>query len=202
MTFTTPQSPAPTAQEFEDRHSTVITTLKTENRECTICGIPYSELDENTESERPAQINFNDCHHVFGNVCLRKLIYGNDPWCNRCPLCRAHWFHTVLDDKLSFITAAVLELAEVEFRESFARNPSYYNPESKNFTPMESRILRELLGDQGLIVLQNSSTAEYPEAIPWLSQMEYPSTCSCEKRKTSTSSYWQSLAEDICSART
>ena len=174
MTSPIPRSPAATAQQFEDRHSTVITTLKPENRECPICGIPYGELYEHGNTENATQIDFNACHHVFGNVCLRKLINGNDPWCNRCPLCRAHWFHTVLDDEFSLITAAMLQFAQVESRESTARNPSYYNPESTNFTPLESRILRELLGDQGLIALQNSFTAEFPEAVQWLSRMEIP----------------------------
>jgi hypothetical protein len=43
------------------------------------------------------QVHFGSCHHVFGHRCLRRLIHGREIWCNKCPLCRAHWFSAVRD---------------------------------------------------------------------------------------------------------
>jgi hypothetical protein len=92
------QRPAPDARAFEEQHCSEVqvSALESDSRTCFICvvryGVPSSEGEGSPE--KPIQINFGNCHHIFGHHCLRQLIDGQESWSNKCPLCRTPWFRT------------------------------------------------------------------------------------------------------------
>jgi len=105
-----PKAPAADAAIFEATHCTQILTtdLTDEERSCPLCSETYSDLatepttnapsDPNAiDAEHPIRVDFDNCHHIFGHLCLRKLIFLDQAWSKRCPLCRAHWFKKDLD---------------------------------------------------------------------------------------------------------
>jgi len=94
-----PPQPAPDAQTFARLHCTKVETssIQIEDRTCLLCDTEYDDPspDEGGDPEHPVQIDFGDCHHVFGHRCLRRLIDARTAWSNKCPLCRTQWFGTI-----------------------------------------------------------------------------------------------------------
>jgi hypothetical protein len=160
------------------------------------------ELNDNQETECPTQINFNNCRHVFGNLRLRKLIYGNAPWSNRCPLCRAHWFHTIFDDEGAAFAQTMLEVANSESREPFAVNSTYHNAFSvsidlQEYTHAASPLTREeSIADQAGPDMESTFEAEVHEAWRYLWGLEIPLNDS-RQRETDREPFWMHQDEAV-----
>ena len=111
-----PPQPAPDAQSFQTLYCTEVqsSSLRSEDRTCSLCVTRYGDPspDEQGTPERPVQIHFGDCHHVFGHRCLRKLFEGRNAWSNKCPLCRTHWFNTIRDTSASVLLEIILAMQE------------------------------------------------------------------------------------------
>lgn len=69
-------------------HTSVdINSLSEDDRECTICLVPYyAQQDEGVPAEPPARLNCIG-RHVFGQMCL-KQSFADELQQGRCPVCR------------------------------------------------------------------------------------------------------------------
>jgi hypothetical protein len=92
-----PTNPASYCQAFLHHHTKSVEQLQEDETVRPLCTEPYQptvNYDDNPNTEYALHVNINNCHHVFGHRCLKTLIKLEEPWANRCPFCRAHWFHT------------------------------------------------------------------------------------------------------------
>jgi hypothetical protein len=98
-------APVNDAQIFETIYCTQIqlATLTPEECICPLCSEAYSEVEPNSDTasdpipsnpdaEHAVRVDFDNCRHVFGHICLQRLIHLEEAWSNWCPLCRTHWF--------------------------------------------------------------------------------------------------------------
>ena len=64
-----------------------ISSLPADNRDCSICKVPYGETDGNIPAENPVEVPCNAViKHVFGNSCILHWLRDN----STCPLDRTH----------------------------------------------------------------------------------------------------------------
>jgi hypothetical protein len=119
-----PRTPAADARTFEEAHCIRIrsSSLGSDEQTCPLCTEPYDEANDcranSADLEHPVRIDFDRCHHIFGHICLHKLINLGEPWSNRCPFCRAHWFRTIFDLEDAEIAQIMFDLQEREYEDA------------------------------------------------------------------------------------
>ena len=82
---------ATSIEQFLVVHTHPINTKKfqVEDRTCSICLVPYGQMNGDLPAEEAVAIDF--CGHIFGHACLAVYVRTLTESSHRCPMCRTKW---------------------------------------------------------------------------------------------------------------